>query len=66
MEVTAALTSVFLGEFETEEAEFTAATVELAGELLPVLPLHDVRRDLVFDEAPDRLAELLVLPGEGR
>src|SRR5262249_60393744 len=48
-----------------EEAELAAAVVELARELARVLPLLDVGGDLLGDEVPHRLAELLVLVGEG-
>ena len=66
VEVGPALAAVALGELEAEEAELGAAAVELAREFARRLPLVDVRRDLLADEAPDRLAQLLVLGVERR
>ena len=66
VQVGAALAAVLLRELEPEEAELGAARVELAGEFPRLLPLVDVRRDLLDDEAPDRLPQLLVLLAEGR
>ena len=62
----AALAAVLLGELEAEEAELGAAREQLARELARLLPLVDVGRDLLGDEAPHRLAQLLVLVGERR
>jgi hypothetical protein len=64
--VVSALAAVLGLELEAEEAEFAAAVVELARELARLLPLVDVRRDLVGDEAADGLAQRLVLLAEGR
>ena len=66
VDVVAALAAVLGLVLEAEEAELAAAGVELAGELARLLPLVDVRRDLLGDEAADRLAQLLVLLAEGR
>jgi hypothetical protein len=66
VDVVAALAAVGGLEFETEEAELSAAGIELAGELPRLLPLIDVRSDLVGDEAANRVAQLLVLLAEGR
>ena len=62
----AALAAQLLGELQPEEAELRAARVQLTGEFPRVLPLGDVGRDLLGDEAADRLAQLLVLLAEGR
>jgi hypothetical protein len=66
VQVGTALAAELLGELEAEEAELGAAPVELAGEFARRLPLVDVGRDLLDDEATDRLAQLLVLLAEGR
>jgi hypothetical protein len=66
VDVGAALAAELLRVLEAEEAELAAALIELARELARCLPLVDVRSDLLADEAPDRLAQLLVLLGEGR
>jgi hypothetical protein len=66
VDVVAALTAVLGLVLEAEEAELAAAVVELAGELARVLPLIDVGGDLLADEIPDRLTELLVLLAERR
>ena len=66
VQVGAALAAELLGELEAEEAELGAAGVELAGEFARRLPLVDVGRDLLDDEAADRLAQLLVLLAEWR
>ena len=66
VQVGAALAAVLLGELQPEEAELGAAAVELAGEFARRLPLVDVGRDLLGDEAADGLAQLLVLLAEGR
>ena len=66
VQVSAALTAVLLGELQAEEAQLGAAPVELTGEFPRRLPLVDVWRDLLADEAADRLAQLLVLLAEGR
>ncbi len=65
VQVGAALAAVLLGELQPEEAELGAAPVELAGEFARLLPLVDVGRDLLGDEAADGLAQLLVLLAEG-
>jgi hypothetical protein len=62
----AALAAVILRELEAEEPELAAASEQLPRELSRLLPLVDVRSDLVADKAPDCLAELLVLLGERR
>jgi hypothetical protein len=64
--VVPALAAVLGLVLEAQEAELSAAVVELAGELPRLLPLVDVRSDLLADEASDRLAQLLVLLTEGR
>jgi hypothetical protein len=64
--VVAPLAAVLGLELEAQEAELTAAVVELAGKLARLLPLLDVRGDLLSDEAPHRLAQLLVLLRERR
>jgi hypothetical protein len=66
VDVVAALAAVLGLVLEPEEAELPAADVELARELARLLPLVDVRRDLLADEAAYRLPQLLVLLGEGR
>jgi hypothetical protein len=66
VDVVAALAAVLGLVLEAEEAELTAAVVELPWELARLLPLVDVRSDLFGNEAPDRLAQLLVLLAEGR
>ena len=66
VDVVAALAAELLGVLEAEEAELAAALVQLARELARLLPLVDVGGDLLADEAPHRLAELLVLLGERR
>jgi hypothetical protein len=66
VDVVAPLASVLELVLEAEEAELAAARIELARELPVLLPLLDMRRDLLADEAADRLAQLLVLLGEGR
>jgi hypothetical protein len=65
VDVRTALAAELLGVLEAEEPELAAALVELARELARRLPLVDVRRDLLRDEAPDCLAQLLVLLGKG-
>src|SRR4029077_2953981 len=62
----APLAAVLRLELEAEEDELAAAVVQLARELPSVLPLLDVGGDLLGDEAPHGLAQLLVLLGEGR
>ena len=54
VQVGAALAAVLLGELQPEEAELGAAPVELTRELPRRLPLVDVRRDLLGDEAAGR------------
>jgi len=66
MDVVAALAAVLRLVLEPEEAELAAAVVELTGELAGLLPLVDMRRDLLGDEAADRLPQRLVLLAEGR
>ena len=66
VDVVAALTAVLGLVLEAEEAELAAAVVELARELARLLPLVDVRSDLLGDEAAHGLAQLLVLLAEGR
>jgi hypothetical protein len=66
VDVVAALAAVFGFELQSQEAELAAAGIELARELAGLLPLLDVGRDLLADEAPDRFAQLLVLLGERR
>ena len=66
VQVGAALAAVLLGELEPEEAELGATPVELAREPARLLPLVDVWRYLLGDEAPHGLAQLLVLLAEGR
>ena len=66
MYVVAALTPVLGLVFQAQEAELATPVVELARELARLLPLIDVRSDLVGDEAADGLAQLLVLLAEGR
>ena len=61
MDVVAALAAVLGLVLEAQEAELAAAGVELARELARLLPLIDVRSDLLGDEAADGLAQLLVL-----
>ena len=65
MQVRPTLAAIFLGELQPEEAELGAALVELAGEFARRLPLVDVGRDLLGDEAADGFAQLLVLLAEG-
>jgi hypothetical protein len=64
--VIAALAAVLGLVLESEEAELAAAVVELPWELARLLPLVDVGGDLVGDESPGRLPQLLVLLAEGR
>jgi hypothetical protein len=64
--VVAALPAVLDLVLEAEEAKLAAPGIELAWELARLLPLVNVRRDLLADEAADRLAQLLVLRREGR
>ena len=66
VDVVAALAAVLARELEPEEAELAAAVEQLARELALLLPLVDVRGDLLGDELVDRLAQVLVLLGEGR
>jgi hypothetical protein len=66
VDVVAALTPVLGLVFQAQEAELATPVVELARELAGLLPLIDVRSDLVRDEAANRLAQLLVLLAEGR
>jgi len=64
VQVGAALAAVGLGELQPEEAELGAAAVELTREFARRLPLVDVGRDLLGDEAGDGFAQLLVLLAE--
>ena len=66
VQVGAALAAQLLRELEAEEAELGAAAEQLPREFPRRLPLVDVRRDLLGDEAGDRLPQLLVLLAEGR
>ena len=66
VDVVAALATVGGLVLEAEKTELAAARIELARELARLLPLIDVRSDLVGDEAANRLAQLLVLLAEGR
>jgi hypothetical protein len=64
--VVPALAAVLGLELEAEEAQLSAALVELTWKLARLLPLVDVGSDLPGDEAADGLAQLLVLLAEGR
>ena len=64
--VVAALAAVLLRVLEPEEAELAHAREQLARELPRLLPLGRVRADLLLDERAERLAQRLVLLGEGR
>ena len=66
VDVVAALAAVLARVLEPEEAELAAAGKQLARELPRLLPLLDVRGDLLGDELAHRFAQLLVLLGEGR
>jgi hypothetical protein len=66
VDVVASLAAVLGLVFQAQEAELATPVVELARELARVLPLIDVRSDLVRDEAADGVAQLLVLFAEGR
>jgi hypothetical protein len=66
VDVVTALAAVLGLVLEAEETKLPAAVVELARELPRLLPLVDVGRDLLADEAADRLTQFLVLFGEGR
>jgi hypothetical protein len=66
VDVVTALAAVLGLILEAQEAQLAAAVIELARELARLLPFVDVRSDLLGDEPPDRLAELLVLLAEGR
>src|SRR3954469_23824628 len=66
MKMSAALAAELLGELEPEEAELGAAAKQLAGEFPGLLPLVDVRGDLLGDEPRAGLPQLLVLLAEGR
>ena len=61
--VVAALTAVLLGLVQPEEAELAHPLEHPVGERR-LLPLLGVGLELLDHEAPDRLAELLVLVGE--
>ena len=66
VQVVAALAAVLLGVLQAEEADPRQLGEDLVGEPARLLPLGGVRAQLVGDEAPDRLAQRLVLVGEGR
>jgi hypothetical protein len=66
VDVVPALAAVLGLVLEAEEAELAAAVVELPRELARLLPFVDVGSDLLADEAPDRLPQLLVLLTEWR
>ena len=56
MDVVAALPAVLGLVLQAEEAELAAAAEDVVGEVTGVLPLDDVRAELVVDEPPDRSA----------
>ena len=60
------LAAVFLGELQPQEAQLAAAGEQPARELARRLPLVDVRRDLLANEATYGLAQLVVLLRERR
>jgi hypothetical protein len=64
--VVAALPAVLGLVLQAEEAELAAALIQLTRELTRLLPLVDVRGDLLADEAANGLAQLLVLLAEWR
>ena len=64
--VVAALAAVLLRVLEAEVAELGHAREHVVGEPLGVLPLVRVGAQLLGHEAPDRLAQLLVLVRERR
>jgi hypothetical protein len=66
VDVIATLPAVLGLVLQAEEAELAAALVQLTWELAGLLPLVDVRGDLLGDEAANGLAQLLVLLAEGR
>ena len=66
VQVVAALPAVLLGVLQAEEADGREPGEDLVGEPARLLPLRRVGAQLVGDEAPDRLAQRLVLVGEGR
>ena len=66
VQVVAALAAVLLGVLQAEEADARQPAEDLVGEPARLLPLGGVRAQLLGDEAPDRLAQRLVLVGEGR
>ena len=66
VEVVAALPAVLLGVLQAEEAHRRELGEDLVGEPARLLPLGRVGAKLVGDEAPDRVAQRLVLVGEGR
>ena len=53
VDVVASLAAVLGLVFQAQEAELATPVVELARELARLLPLIDVRSDLVGDEAAD-------------
>ena len=66
VQVVAALPAVLLGVLQAEEADGRELGEDLVGEPARLLPLGRVGTKLVGDEAPDRVAQRLVLVGEGR
>ena len=60
-----ALAAVLLRELQPEKAQLGAAPVQLTREFARRLPLVDVGRYLLGDEAADGLPQLLVLLAEG-
>src|SRR5207237_7160102 len=62
-EIVTALAAVIRRIAQAEEAELTEAAHDRVGEGR-LLPLFEVRLDLLFEEAPDVEAELLVSVGE--
>src|SRR6202023_2130300 len=65
VQVVAALPAVLLRVLEAEKAVCRKLRKDLVGEPFIALPLLRMGRQLALDEAPDRLAQLLVLVGEG-
>ena len=55
--------AIFLGETELQQAGGRGLAIELAWELLGLVPLVDMGHDLAFDEAPHGAPERLVLLG---
>ena len=61
-----ATAAVLLGHGHTEEPVRTGSKEQLARDGAGGLPFEVVRRDLLVDECPERLAEQVVLVGEQR